>query len=57
MSILGRNNGSFQRYLLKTEKICNLKQLSVIADISHFADPEKTTIHSRYLFPEALAAQ
>jgi hypothetical protein len=28
-------NGSFQRYLLRTEKICNLKELSDIAAIGN----------------------
>jgi hypothetical protein len=31
----GMENGSFQRYLLGTGKICNLKELSVIADVDN----------------------
>jgi hypothetical protein len=38
-------NSSFQRYLLRTEKICNLKELSVIAATEN---PAFTTLATIY---------
>jgi hypothetical protein len=43
MSMLGRKNSSFQRYLLRTEKIRNLKWLPVIAEMFALAFFFRTT--------------
>jgi hypothetical protein len=41
----GRENGSFQRYLLETEKVCNLQQLSAIAETT---TPRRLASATRY---------
>jgi hypothetical protein len=43
MSILEWKNGSFERYLLETEKICNLKYLHVIAEV--YIHPDASTVY------------